>query len=241
MLPRPDALAGPGSGHVRRFSPPRVTRFLSHHRDEMGSAQSSIVTGPLCVHLGGSLRRRRRPGRRTGGGRVRTRRVRRDRASSVSDAAPEPKPVERHRGRPAQVGSRSVAPRPSRSARRGGSMPAIQHRWSATWARRRAGPVPRDAANSSGADPRAVMIENVRGITGRKFDDYRAELIKEFKELGFECCGWEVLDAADFGVPQNRLRAVLVVMKPNAASTFAGPIRGREAHSWQGASTPDGF
>lgn len=71
--------------------------------------------------------------------------------------------------------------------------------------------------------PRAVMIENVRGITGRKFDDYRAEIVTELKELGYEFCGWEVLDAADFGVPQTRPRAILVVMRPDAAAHFRWP------------------
>jgi DNA (cytosine-5)-methyltransferase 1 len=74
-------------------------------------------------------------------------------------------------------------------------------------------------------DPRAVMIENVRGITGRKFDDYRNEIVTELKELGFEFCGWEVLDSQDFGVPQTRPRAILVVMKPDAAAHFRWPER----------------
>ncbi len=72
-------------------------------------------------------------------------------------------------------------------------------------------------------EPRAVMIENVRGITGRKFDDYRDEIVRNFKELGYEYCGWEVLDAADYGVPQTRPRAILVVMKPDAAPHFRWP------------------
>ena len=52
--------------------------------------------------------------------------------------------------------------------------------------------------------PRAVLIENVRGLLGRKFEDYRAEIVVELKEMGYEYCGWELLDAADFGVPQTR-------------------------------------
>ncbi|MGH8524337.1 MAG: DNA cytosine methyltransferase, partial [Gammaproteobacteria bacterium] len=62
-------------------------------------------------------------------------------------------------------------------------------------------------------DPRAVLIENVRGLLSRKFEDYRVEIVSEFKELGYDYCGWELLDAADFGVPQARLRAILVLMK----------------------------
>jgi DNA (cytosine-5)-methyltransferase 1 len=72
-------------------------------------------------------------------------------------------------------------------------------------------------------EPRAVMIENVRGLLGRKFDVYRDEIVVELKELGYEFCGWELLDAADYGVPQSRPRAILVVMKPDAALHFRWP------------------
>ena len=72
-------------------------------------------------------------------------------------------------------------------------------------------------------DPRAVLIENVRGLLSRKFEDYRVEIVREFKELGYDYCGWELLDAADYGVPQARLRAVLVLMKPDAALHFRWP------------------
>jgi DNA (cytosine-5)-methyltransferase 1 len=72
-------------------------------------------------------------------------------------------------------------------------------------------------------EPRAVMIENVRGILGRKFEGYRAETVSQFKELGFDICGWELLDAADYGVPQTRPRAILVAMDPEAAIHFRWP------------------
>lgn len=71
--------------------------------------------------------------------------------------------------------------------------------------------------------PRGVMIENVRGLLGRKFEDYRNEIVRELKELGYENCGWELLDSADFGVPQSRLRAILVAMRPEAAMHFRWP------------------
>jgi len=55
--------------------------------------------------------------------------------------------------------------------------------------------------------PKAVMIENVPGLAqkGRWLLD---ELIEELNELGYET-SWEVLQAADFGVPQNRRRLVI--------------------------------
>lgn len=71
--------------------------------------------------------------------------------------------------------------------------------------------------------PRAVLIENVRGILSRKFDAYRDEIVERFGQLGYEFCGWELLNAKDFGVPQARQRALLVVMEPEAAEHFKWP------------------
>ena len=72
-------------------------------------------------------------------------------------------------------------------------------------------------------NPRALMIENVRGLLSAKFAGYRDEIVRELKELGYEFCGWELFNSADFGVPQARLRSILVVMKPEAAIHFRWP------------------
>ncbi|MFF9058488.1 DNA cytosine methyltransferase [Streptomyces sp. NPDC014882] len=73
--------------------------------------------------------------------------------------------------------------------------------------------------------PRAVMIENVRGIMDPKFDDYRDFIKAKIQGgsyrgddgqvvwedgLGYKVCEWAVLEASDFGVPQLRPRAILV-------------------------------
>ncbi|MFJ6987570.1 MULTISPECIES: DNA cytosine methyltransferase [unclassified Streptomyces] len=76
--------------------------------------------------------------------------------------------------------------------------------------------------------PRAVMIENVRGIMDPKFSDYRdwikarleggtyrtddGELATE-RGLGYTVSQWGVLEASDFGVPQLRPRAILVAFR----------------------------
>jgi DNA (cytosine-5)-methyltransferase 1 len=72
-------------------------------------------------------------------------------------------------------------------------------------------------------EPRAVMIENVRGLMSRKFDDYRDEIVRELRELKLESCGWRLLNAADYGVPQARQRSILVAMRPDAAVHFRWP------------------
>lgn len=74
--------------------------------------------------------------------------------------------------------------------------------------------------------PKAVMIENVRGILepAEKFQEYRETYIKRrLRESGYVICGWELLEARDFGVPQLRPRAILVAMLPDYAGHFVWP------------------
>ncbi|MGW3153319.1 DNA cytosine methyltransferase [Streptomyces sp. NPDC001089] len=69
-------------------------------------------------------------------------------------------------------------------------------------------------------EPKAVMIENVRGLLDPKFAEYRQEIIKRLESMGYEECYWEVLEARNYGVPQLRPRAILVAMKPEYARYF---------------------
>jgi DNA (cytosine-5)-methyltransferase 1 len=70
--------------------------------------------------------------------------------------------------------------------------------------------------------PRAVFIENVRGLLDTRFDDYRKRLEESFRSLGF-VCKWKLLNASNYGVPQLRSRVVLVALKPGAAARFRFP------------------
>lgn len=69
-------------------------------------------------------------------------------------------------------------------------------------------------------EPKAVMIENVRGLLDPKFAEYRQDIIKRLKSMGYEKCYWDVLEAKNYGVPQLRPRAILVAMKPEYARYF---------------------
>ncbi|CAL9458319.1 Modification methylase AplI [Streptomyces sp. enrichment culture] len=69
-------------------------------------------------------------------------------------------------------------------------------------------------------DPKAVMIENVRGLLDPKFEQYRQDIIKQLESMGYEKCYWDILEAKDYGVPQLRPRAILVAMKPKYAQHF---------------------
>ena len=70
--------------------------------------------------------------------------------------------------------------------------------------------------------PRAVMIENVRGILDAVFEDYRKFVAKELAKLGFEP-GWKLMSASDFGVPQLRPRVVFVAVRKYLAEHFSWP------------------
>ncbi|KUO13076.1 DNA cytosine methyltransferase [Streptomyces dysideae] len=69
-------------------------------------------------------------------------------------------------------------------------------------------------------EPKAVMIENVRGLLDPKFEEYRNEIIKRLESMGYEQCYWDILEAKNYGVPQLRPRAILVAMKPEYARYF---------------------
>lgn len=57
--------------------------------------------------------------------------------------------------------------------------------------------------------PKYFVLENVPNIITTSNGYFKEQIIHEFGELGYEvCCG--VLCAADFGVPQDRRRAVFV-------------------------------
>jgi DNA (cytosine-5)-methyltransferase 1 len=70
--------------------------------------------------------------------------------------------------------------------------------------------------------PRAVMLENVRGLLDSVFDAYRANIISDLKKLGY-LAEWRLLNASDFGVPQLRPRVVVVALEKNAAEYFNWP------------------
>ncbi|MFE6037633.1 DNA cytosine methyltransferase [Streptomyces sp. NPDC056452] len=71
-------------------------------------------------------------------------------------------------------------------------------------------------------EPKAVMIENVRGLLEpvEKFQGYREELLERLELMGYEKCYWTVLEAKDYGVPQLRPRAILVAMKRDCIPYF---------------------
>jgi DNA (cytosine-5)-methyltransferase 1 len=70
--------------------------------------------------------------------------------------------------------------------------------------------------------PRAVLIENVRGIFTKRFAPFRSSINTALDVQGFDTY-WAGFDAADFGVPQIRFRVFLVALRRGATKYFQWP------------------
>lgn len=71
--------------------------------------------------------------------------------------------------------------------------------------------------------PKAIMLENVRGILNPKFKIYRRQIISALRELGYRC-DWRLLQASDYGVSQLRPRAILVALQKPYFDYFEWPV-----------------
>lgn len=72
-------------------------------------------------------------------------------------------------------------------------------------------------------NPKAVMLENVRGFLGNNFEEYRSELKTKLLRMGYTA-DWQLLNASDFGVSQLRPRVVIVALRKDIASHFHWPL-----------------
>ncbi|MFD4675231.1 DNA cytosine methyltransferase [Lentzea sp. NPDC058450] len=70
--------------------------------------------------------------------------------------------------------------------------------------------------------PRALMLENVRGLSMPRFAGYRQHVLDRLTDMGY-VAEWRLLQASDFGVPQLRPRFVLVALQNKYAPYFAWP------------------
>jgi DNA (cytosine-5)-methyltransferase 1 len=82
--------------------------------------------------------------------------------------------------------------------------------------------------------PRHIAFENVAGMVDGRWRHRFDELLADLEELGYRCA-WDVLDAADYGVPQRRRRVVVIgsrLVEPAlpAASHAASGDGGLSAH-----------
>ncbi len=70
--------------------------------------------------------------------------------------------------------------------------------------------------------PRAVMLENVRGLAGPRFASYRASILGRLSRLGYQS-HWRLVYSADFGLAQLRPRFILVALQADVARHFEWP------------------
>lgn len=68
--------------------------------------------------------------------------------------------------------------------------------------------------------PKAVMLENVRGLLDPKFADYRAGVERRLADR-YQVF-WKLLNASEFGVPQLRPRVIMVAIR-NDQGAFSWP------------------
>lgn len=74
--------------------------------------------------------------------------------------------------------------------------------------------------------PKAILLENVRGILSPKFAGYREKIVAELADLGYKS-DWKLINSSDFGVSQLRPRAILVAMKAEFFPYFKWPEKNR--------------
>ncbi|WP_326797633.1 DNA cytosine methyltransferase [Streptomyces sp. NBC_01808] len=70
--------------------------------------------------------------------------------------------------------------------------------------------------------PRALLLENVRGLSMPRFAAYRQHVKDRLKDMGY-WSDWKLLEARDYGVPQLRPRFVLIALRPEDAKWFEWP------------------
>jgi DNA (cytosine-5)-methyltransferase 1 len=73
-------------------------------------------------------------------------------------------------------------------------------------------------------NPKAVMLENVRGILDIKFKEYRRYILGELYKMGYQC-DWRLVNSSDYGVSQLRPRAILVALKKEYFDFFVWPAK----------------
>lgn len=83
--------------------------------------------------------------------------------------------------------------------------------------------------------PNAFVMENVPNILSIGDGAIRDSIIKDFEELGYKVCV-KVLTASDYGVPQNRKRAVFVGLTGKREFVFPAPFKTEKITSFNAIS-----
>jgi DNA (cytosine-5)-methyltransferase 1 len=73
--------------------------------------------------------------------------------------------------------------------------------------------------------PKYALMENVKNLAGKKFKNEFTSMLEELEKVGYKNY-WKVLNAKDYGIPQNRERLFLISVRDdiNQEFTFPEPI-----------------
>lgn len=75
------------------------------------------------------------------------------------------------------------------------------------------------------ARPDVAIFENVKGMAFEKNRAYLTVIVDAISDLGYDV-EWRVINCADYGTPQNRLRFVLIAVKRGMPLVWAEPVYG---------------
>ncbi|MHC8510333.1 MAG: DNA cytosine methyltransferase [Rhodospirillales bacterium] len=86
--------------------------------------------------------------------------------------------------------------------------------------------------------PRAVLIENVRGLMHAKFATVRNQVEVDLAKMGYRSY-WAMLNAADFKTPQNRFRVFLIAVNRREKRDLEWPFEKNETPVTVGEAVGD--
>lgn len=79
----------------------------------------------------------------------------------------------------------------------------------------------------SGKQPKYLLLENVKALVGKKFKSDFDRWLDKLEQLGYNNY-WQVLNAKDYGIPQNRERVFVVSIRKDVDTegyVFPSPIK----------------
>lgn len=74
------------------------------------------------------------------------------------------------------------------------------------------------------AKPKYAIAENVKNLTSKKFKNEFELVLKSLEEIGYTNY-WKVLNAKDYGIPQNRERVFIISIRNDIKQDFEFPIK----------------
>lgn len=75
------------------------------------------------------------------------------------------------------------------------------------------------------SQPKIAIAENVKNLTSKKFSNQFSIVLSSLEEAGYNCY-WKVLNAKDYGMPQNRERVFVVSIRKDVDDgSFAFPVK----------------